>query len=100
MNYDEAKEELSTFPLKYVIIGFKSDGLRGIPATYETDVVASSEQSIFDDLKKFKEARVFSISEIGTPDHWQQKMKNYFDKKAEQEEKELLNKLKKKYPNE
>jgi hypothetical protein len=100
MTYDEAKEKLSTFPLKYVIIGFKSDGRRGIPPTYEMGIEASSEQTVFDDLKKFQEARVFSIAEIGTPDHWKQKMKNYFDKKAEQEEKELLNKLKKKYPNE
>ena len=98
MNYESAKEKLQIFPTQYVIIGFKSDGKRGIPPTYEMDVVAASNGNVFDELKKFHEARVFSISEIGTPEHWKQKMKDHFDSQTQKEEIEKLKELRKKYP--
>lgn len=99
LHYDEAKEKLFSFPLKYVVVGFRSDGLRGIPATYVMDVVAASDETLFSELKKFQEAKVFSISEIGTADHWKEKTKKHFEQEKEREEKELLSKLKQKYPN-
>lgn len=100
LKLEEAKEKLSKAPVKYMVIGYKSDGIRGIPRTFEMVVSAASEENIFDVIDALEECRVFNLSEVGTSEQWKGKAKLHSDKKTEDKERELLQKLKQKYPNE
>lgn len=85
---------------KYLIFGFKSDGIRSIPATYNLVIdIAVSEEAVYEKLEKVDPGfRIFTIgSEPMTPDDWMKAVAALRQTETEKEERELLQKLKDKY---
>lgn len=99
MNLDEAFTYISDFDHRFLIIGFMSDGYRGIPATYKTVVTTAKDQDqVFTIIDKLKQYRVFELGkEIMSMLEWEAAMKANEAAKMEKEEKALLEKLKAKY---
>lgn len=84
---------------KYLIIGMKPDGSRGLPVTYVNQIAVSDEASILDNLQGFEQVRVFELTEVGDSDDWLKRRNEAVAAKTVKEEKELLQKLKDKYEN-
>lgn len=86
---------------QYVIIGFKSDGIRGIPATYNmvTEIAANEDEVLAIIPKLTPPFKVCKISNEGSLSWmtWDEKVKQKNGHETEKEERELLKKLKAKY---
>lgn len=97
---DEAKKQLETHDLHYLIIGIMTDGKKGIPANYQMTFTVATKQDIYENLKNFAVARVYSLAEFSTPEYWQSETQRYFDKKTEAFERAEYHRLKLKYDRE
>jgi hypothetical protein len=98
---EEAEHIVYNANPKYLIVGFKSDGLRGLPATFNmVTLCAESEKELFQIIPDFiPPFRVFKISDEGC-DSWQtwtERATAESTSKTEAEERALLQKLKDKY---
>lgn len=93
----EAEKSLQLIKAKFTIIGIKSDGVRGIPPTYNIGVVLANEENICEMLRGFDQVRVFEMTETGDSHDWLKKRNDYFAAKTVKEEKELLQVLKERY---
>lgn len=86
---------------EYVIIGFKSDGIRGIPATYNmVTEIANNEEEVLTIIPQltppFKVCKISSEGSLSWMT-WDEKLKQKTGQQTEAEERELLKKLKAKY---
>ncbi len=101
MNYDEAKQKLKDFSVDFLIVGFKHDGYRKIPANYIMDCDVANSENIYHELKKYESFKVYEVSDNETKSESEFKiaMKEFFDGEETKKEKELLQKLKNKYEN-
>lgn len=100
MQRDQADKALQTFQPDYFILGFMSDGMKGIPPTYKTVSLLASKDNVFDMMRGLEKVRVFSLTETATEgDEWLQLRNKFFAEKTVKEEKELLSNLQQKYPN-
>lgn len=97
---DEAKNQLETHDLHYLIIGVLSDGKRGIPVNYQMSFTVATKQDVYENLKNFAAARVYTISEFATAAYWLSETQKYFDKKTEAFERAEYHRLKLKYERE
>jgi hypothetical protein len=85
---------------KYLIVGFKSDGLRGIPAKYNLVIdMASDGDEVYDKISRLElNFKIFSVgAEPMTSQDWIKAVAALKETKSEREERELYEKLKKKY---
>lgn len=99
MNYQKAQESLSQFEDIFLIIGYRPDGKKGIPVSYEWVVkTAINENDVCEKIKAFVEFKVFLIEEGPFSfDQWISLMISKSHEATEKEEKDLLQKLKAKY---
>jgi hypothetical protein len=97
----EAFEILKNINSKYLIIGYKPDGYRGIPATYELcHLFADNELGVCKQIKGLTAFRVFEIGkESGFESEWKLKADGFANKENEKAERAQLNYLKQKYEN-
>lgn len=85
---------------KYLILGFKSDGIRGIPATYNLVIdIATDEDGVYDRIAGLEaNFKVFSVGlQPLTSSDWLKAIAASGQSKKEREERALLQKLKDKY---
>jgi hypothetical protein len=85
---------------KYLIIGFKSDGIRSIPQSYEfVAEYARTEDDVCQKISKLKPP--FKVFEVGIESqphqYWTAMASRRAAEKTESEERHLLQKLKDKY---
>lgn len=99
MKIQDAEVWLRLFCPHYLIAGYKSDGYRGIPATYKEEFeFVIFEQDVYEQLEKFTEFRIFELQEsVVKPAEWLELKKKKTRVDVEKRERELLQKLKDKY---
>lgn len=99
MTLQEAEKQLALLQPKYVLLGIRSDGTRGIPPHYQTDVRIAPEAQVLEMLAGLEGVRVFEMVEAGEGLDWLKKRNDFFAKKTVEQEKEQLRILKERYPN-
>lgn len=99
MNKQQAQKWLQEFHGQYLILGFKPDGYKGIPATFEiSTITANGPEDVFNSIKEFTEFKVFDLIESEyKEDWWKARAADQVNTMTEMEERELLQKLKAKY---
>lgn len=99
MNREQSRIKLKGFGDKFLIVGYKPDGKRGIPVKYE--LVAESaidENDVCDKTQGLIELKVFVIEEGSLSfTQWINLRITKAQEATEKEEKELFEKLKSKY---
>lgn len=99
MRKEYAQQWLNGIDATLLIVGFKSDGYRGIPATFKEHIAtAKNETELLQLIGGFENFRVFSIKEDeASSDWWKNRSENLKNQMTESEERELFEKLKEKY---
>lgn len=71
INKQQANKWLQEFNCQYLLVGYKPDGYRGIPPTFETVTIpANSPDDVFNYMKGLSEVRVFEIMQSQYDDSW------------------------------
>lgn len=94
---EKAYEILDNYPSKYLIIGFMSDGRRGIPFTYQVGVVGCNDDTLHATILSFEKGRVFLMDEIGKWPEWKERALKDKKEKDQESEKQIYLRLKEKY---
>ncbi len=99
MKKEESEQWLNDFNPNFLVVGFRPDGIRGIPATYKEFILPvefpKDVYSIADTLTDFK---VFDLQPNSIDKKKWLELKIQFEsERTEKEERELLEKLKAKY---
>lgn len=99
MNYQNAQESLSSFKDIFLIIGYKPDGVRGIPVSYKwVTETAIDENDVCEKTKGMTEFKVFLIGHepLSFPE-WINLRISKSQEATEKEEKALYEQLKSKF---
>jgi hypothetical protein len=99
MNIESAMDKLMQFDAIFLIVGVKSDGRRGIPASFEWTIeTANDEKNVCFKIKAFAQFRVFSLcQESKTMIEWENMSKKFQQDEIEEKEKKEFERLKLKY---
>jgi hypothetical protein len=99
MNREQSHLKLKNFGDKFLIVGYKPDGFRGIPVKYEwVTESAYDENDVCQKTKGLIEFKVFLIKEGPFSfDQWRKLSLKKSQEQTEKEERELFEKLKSKF---
>lgn len=99
MNLENANTALECFSDKFLIVGYKSNGRRGLPIVYDWVIhTAIDDDGVCNKTKSLTKFKVFRISEeTSSFTEWINLRIKKSEEQTEKEEKELLEQLKAKY---